>query len=88
MAGKTYQVEDADESGRPGSKVGVFPGTLHGLLEALDAARYRSAAGTPTALAIAEGKRRQVIRRFEGGKETWSASTAEIREARRAGPQH
>jgi hypothetical protein len=62
---------------------GIFPGTLQGLLEALAAARYRSAAGTPKVLVIADGKKRQVIRRFEGGKETWSASTAEISRERR-----
>jgi hypothetical protein len=57
---------------------GVFPGTLRGLLDALDAAQYRSAAGTPKAVVIAEGKRRQVIRKFERGQEVWSASRAEI----------
>ena len=81
-AAKTYVVEDADEdadeSARSGIPSGVFPGTLQGLLEALDAARYHSAAGTPKVLVIAEGETRQAIRCFEGGKETWSASTAEI----------
>lgn len=77
-AGKTYVVEDADENAKSGIPAGVFPGTLQGLLDALDAARYRSAAGTPKALAIVEGKRRQVVRRFEGGREVWSASRAEI----------
>jgi hypothetical protein len=76
---KTYVVEDADKGARSGSPTGVFPGTLQGLLEALDDARFRSAAGTPKVLVIAEGKNRQVIRRFEGGRETWSASTADIR---------
>ncbi|TVZ07337.1 hypothetical protein EAS64_08640 [Trebonia kvetii] len=78
-AAKTYVVEDADESAKSGIPPGVFPGTLAGLLDALDAARYRSAAGTPKVLVIAEGKNRQVIRRFENGHETWSASRAEIR---------
>ena len=68
-AAKTYIVEDAEESAKSGISPGVFPGTLAGLLDALDAARYRSAAGTPKALVIAEGNHRQVIRRFENGHE-------------------
>jgi hypothetical protein len=79
-AEKTYVVEDADESAGSGIAPGVFPGTLQGLLDALDAARYRSAAaGTGIVLAIVEDDERQVIRKFEGGVETWSASQAEIR---------
>jgi len=84
--GKSYIVEDV-----PGQEQqttpGVFPGTLQGLLDALDAGTYRSAAGSPKMVVIAEGKHRQVIRRFEGGQEVWSASRAEIRrEAGRALP--
>jgi hypothetical protein len=86
-AAKTYGVEDADKDSEPKSTPGTFPGTLRGLLDALDAARYRSAAGTPKVLVIVEGSRRQVIRRFEGGREAWSASTAEIRGARGDGQQ-
>jgi hypothetical protein len=78
-AGKVYVVEDADPEASSGIPPGTFPGTLAGLIDALDAARYRSAAGTPKALVIAEGKNRQVIRRFEQGHETWSASRVEIR---------
>ncbi len=78
-AGKTYVVEDADEDAPPTIPPGVFPGTLTGLVDALDAARYRSAAGTPKVLLIDEGGRRQVIRRYDSGRETWSASSAEIR---------
>jgi hypothetical protein len=70
MAGKVYVVEDADPEASSGIPAGTFPGTLAGLLDALDAARYRSAAGTPKVLIIAEGKDRQVIRRFENGQET------------------
>jgi hypothetical protein len=71
----------------------IFPGTLRGLLDALDAARYRSAAGTPKALIIVEGKQRQIIRRYEHGAEVWSASQAEIRREHLRqriafGPQH
>ena len=76
---KVYRVEDADPGSSSGIPAGTFPGTLAGLLDALDAARYRSAAGTPKVLVIEEGKNRQVIRRFEDGHETWSASQADIR---------
>ena len=79
MAGKVYVVEDADPGASSGIPAGTFPGTLAGLLDALDAARYRSAAGTPKVLVIAEAKDRQVIRRFENGHEIWSASRVEIR---------
>ena len=75
MAGKVYVVEDADPGSSSGIPAGTFPGTLAGLLDALDAGRYRSAAGTPKVLVIADGKDRQVIRRFENGNETGSAST-------------
>jgi hypothetical protein len=37
-------------------------------------------------LVIEEGKNRQVIRRFENGHETWSASQAEIRSEQADGP--
>ena len=76
--GKTYVVEDADKDAKSDIAPGVFPGTLAGLLDALDAARYRSAAGSPKAVIIAEGRQRQIIRRFENGVEAWSASKAEI----------
>lgn len=80
MPRKGYLVEDADESAKSGIPPGVFPGTLAGLLDALDAARYRSAAaGTGIVLAIVEGEQLQVIRKFDRGTETWSASSAEIR---------
>jgi hypothetical protein len=77
-ATKTYVVEDAEESSDPKAVHTPFPGTLAGLLDALDAARYRSAAGTPKVVVIVAGKQRQIIRRFEGGDEVWSASRAEI----------
>ncbi len=57
----------------------VFPGTLQGLLGALDAGMYRSAAGTPKVVVIVEGKHRKIIRRFEHGNGAWPASRAEIR---------
>jgi len=77
-AEKTYVVEDTDRHAKSGTPSAIFPGTLQGLLEALGAARYHSAAGTPKAVIIVEGKQRQVIRRFENGQEVWSASRAEI----------
>jgi hypothetical protein len=82
MAGKVYVVEDADPEARSGIPAGTFPG----LLDVLDAARYRSASGTPKVLIIAEGKDRQFIRRFEDGHETWSASRVEIRTRQGDGP--
>jgi hypothetical protein len=85
-AAKTYVVEDAGESAKSGIPPGVFPGTLAGLVDALDAARYRSAAtGTPKVLAIVEGKQRTVIRRLRaarrrgrrpGSRSSGSANTA------------
>lgn len=81
-AGKPYVVEDAGEGADPGGETAIFPGTLRGLLDALDAARYRSAAGSPKMLVIVEGKERQVIRRYEHGTEVWSASSAQIRRER------
>ena len=79
-AAKTYVVEDAEPGVSSGIAAATSPGTLTGLLDALDAARYRSAAaGTAIALIITQGSQRQPIRRFENGQEVWSASTAEIR---------
>ena len=61
-AAKTYLDEDADESAGSGIPPGVFPGTLQGLLDALDAARFRSAAArTGMQLAIVE-RHRDVVR--------------------------
>jgi hypothetical protein len=77
-AAKTYVVEDAEKSPSPQAVHTPLPGTLAGLLDALDAARYRSAAGTPKVVVMVEGKQRKIIRGFEGGNEAWSASRAEI----------
>jgi hypothetical protein len=77
----------ADDDGSDPAGTGTpFPGTLSGLLDALDAARYRSAAWAPKAVVIAEGSLRTIIRRFEGGNEVWPASRAEIRSGRGNGP--
>jgi hypothetical protein len=72
--GKVYVVEDADTSSTPEGPRAEFPETLQCLIDALDAAAYRSAADTPKAIVIVGGKQRQPVRRFEGGKEVWSAS--------------
>jgi hypothetical protein len=83
---KTYLVEDADENAGSGIAPGVFPGTLQGLLDALDAARFRSSSTrTAIVLAIVQGEQQTVIRKFDSGTETWSASTAEIRRERENG---
>jgi hypothetical protein len=71
-------VEDVDKSSYPKGVSTSFPGALSDLLDALDAARYRSAVWTPKVVVIIEGKRRQVIRRYEHGQVAWSASRAEI----------
>ena len=85
-AGKTYVVEDTDKSSnRKGART-PFPGTLRGLLDALDAALYRSAAGSQKVVVIVEWKQRKIIRRFEGGNEVWSLSRAEIRHEPGDGP--
>ena len=76
---KTYVVDDAEKNSNAKAARTPFPVTLAGLLDALDAARYRSAAGTPKVVVIVEGKQRKIIRRFEGGNQVWSASRAEIR---------
>ena len=82
-ASKTYVVEDADNSAGSGSPSGVFPGTLKGLLEALDAARFRSAAGTPKVLVVAEGNNRRVIRRPRSFlPPSWSSATSISRRSR------
>jgi hypothetical protein len=77
---------DAEKSSSSKASHTPFPGTLAGLLDALAAARYRSAAGTAKVVVIVEGRRRTIIRRFEGGNEAWSASRAEIRHERGNGP--
>jgi hypothetical protein len=65
---KTYIVRDADVGGG-NSMARTFPGTLRGLTEALDDARFRSASGAPKVVVVMEGKQRRIIRRFEHGRE-------------------
>lgn len=73
---KAYVVEDAGKSPSPKTACTPYPGTLAGLLDALGAARYRSAAGTMKVVVIVGGKQRTIIRGLEGGNEVWSASRA------------
>ena len=86
-AAKTYVIEDAEKSSDPKTAGTPFPGTLAGLLDALGAARYRSAVGTLKVVVIVEGQQRTIIRRFEGGNEVWSASRAVVRHEREDGPR-
>ena len=66
-AAKNYVVEDAEPGVSSGIPAATFPATLTGLLDALGAARYRSAAaGAAMALIVIEGSQRQPIRRFAG----------------------
>jgi hypothetical protein len=68
VAVKTYIVRDA-EVGGGNSMARTFPGTLKGLTEALDDARFRSASGAPKVVVVMEEGRRRIIRRFEHGRE-------------------
>jgi hypothetical protein len=56
-------------------------------MDALDVARYRSAAGTPKVVVIVERKQRTIIRGVEGGGEVWPTSRTEIRCERGAAAQ-
>jgi hypothetical protein len=69
QAVKTYIVRDADVGGGGNLMARTFPGTLKGLTEALDDARFRSAAGAPKVVVVVEGRRRRIIRQFDHGRE-------------------
>jgi hypothetical protein len=84
---KSYAVREAGPPSRLGKVRKTYPYDLKSLLEALSDARFWSMAGGPLVVTVVTGRRSQVIRRFEGGKEAWSASTAEIREHRANGPR-
>jgi hypothetical protein len=48
----------------------VFPYTLRGLLDALDAGAWRSSSGTPQAVHVREvGKPPRLVRRYVNGRE-------------------
>lgn len=70
--GKSYIVRAAGTPSRPGRVFKVYPYTLRDLLEAIDDARLRSYGHGPQVVAVAEGRRRTVIRRFEDGQLTGS----------------
>lgn len=57
-AAKVYIMRDANSGTRRNHMAGTFPGTLRGLTEALDDARYRSAAGPPKVVIVGTGKQR------------------------------
>jgi hypothetical protein len=76
---KSYAVREAGPPSRLGKVRKTYPYDLRSLLEALGDARFWSVAEGPLVVTVVTGRQSQVIRRFEGGKETWSASSAEIR---------
>lgn len=82
-----YAVRDAGSPSRLGKVHRTYPYDLRSLLEALDDARLRSFHGGPQVVTVVTGRHSQVIRRFEGGRQTWSASAIEIRKGSENGPQ-
>jgi hypothetical protein len=84
---KSYAVREAGSPSRLGKVRKAYPYDLKSLLEALSDARFWSLTGGPLVVTVVTGRDSQVIRRFEGGKEAWSASTAEISGERGDGPQ-
>jgi hypothetical protein len=82
---KSYAVREAGPPSRLGKVRKTYQYDLRSLLEALSDARFWSLAGVPLVVTVVTGRHSQVIRRFAGGKEVWSASTAEIRGNGRAG---
>jgi hypothetical protein len=77
-ASKSYAVRDAGTVGRLGKIWKTYPYSLRSLLEALDDAHLRSINGGPQVVTVVTGQHSQVIRRYEHGKEAWSASTTEV----------
>jgi hypothetical protein len=84
---KSYAVREAGTAGRLGKVRKTYPYDLRSLLEALSEARFWSVAGGPMVLTVVTGRHSQVIRRFEEGKETWSASRAQISGEGGSGPR-
>jgi hypothetical protein len=71
-AGKTYvvrSVEAADRAEQPDEVTYVYAYTLHGLITALEDARFRSHGGTPQELVLLADGQSKVLRRFESGHE-------------------
>jgi hypothetical protein len=84
---KSYAVREAGPPSRLGKVRKAYPYDLKSLLEALSDARFWSLTGGPLVVTVVTGRHSQVIRRFDGGKEVWSASTAEVRGEHGGGPQ-
>ena len=76
---RAYAVRHAGPPSRLGNVRKMYPYNLRSLLEALDDARLWSYNEGPQVVTVVTGRHSQVIRRYEHGKETWSASRAEIR---------
>jgi hypothetical protein len=68
-AGKTYVVRSAETADRPDEVTYVYAYTLHGLITALEDARFRSHNGTPQELVLLTDGQGKVLRRFESGHE-------------------
>jgi len=68
-AGKTYVVRSVEAGDRPDEVTYVYAYTLHGLLTALEDARFRSDGGTPQELVLLTDGESKVLRRFESGHE-------------------
>jgi hypothetical protein len=75
---RSYAVRDAGPPSRLGKIYRTYPYDLRSLLEALDDARLRSFSEGPQVVTVVTGRRSQVIRRYERGKETWTLSEAEV----------
>jgi len=69
MARGAYVVRDDDPDAPSGNVDKLYPYTLKGLLEALEEARFRSAAGPPQVVVAKGEDGMRVIRRFSHGRE-------------------
>lgn len=78
-----YAVRDAGRPSRLGKIYKTYPYDLRSLLEALEEARLRSFNQGPQVVTVVTGRHKQVIRRYEHGKQVWSLSRAEVHQERR-----
>ena len=69
MARGAYVVRDDDPGAPSGNVDKLYPYTLKGLIEALEEARFRSAAGPPQVVVVKGEDGLRVIRRYEHGRE-------------------
>ena len=69
MARGAYVVRDEDPGAPSGNVDKLYPYTLKGLIEALEEARFRSAAGPPQVVVVKGEDGMRVIRRYEHGRE-------------------